>query len=108
MAESSEYVVLDTKAFDAFIAQKESLVQRYQDINNTYDNIVKTLLDNWIGEGADAFEIDAKKVKANINGIYDILKMMCDTLTDCKQIFDECDKSLGDLNRNPGENNTQE
>ena len=77
----------------------------YKDIiNTTYDDIVKTLLSNWVGEGADAFEIDAKKVKANINDIYDILKLMCDTLTDCRQIFDECDKALGDYNRNPEAN----
>lgn len=98
---NSEYNVLDTKAFDAFIAQKESLIQRYDDINSTYDQIVKTLLENWVGNGADAFRIDASKVKANITGIYDILKIMCDTLTDCRQVFEECDKALGDYNRNP-------
>jgi len=101
MAESSEYVVLDTKAFDAFIEQSASLVQRYDTINSTYDDIVKRLLQDWVGEGADSFYIDAKKVKANITGIYDILKIMCDTLTDCRQVFEECDKSLGDYNRNP-------
>ena len=101
MAENNEYVVLDTKAFDAFIEQKESLVQRYNDINTTYDEVVQNLLNNWVGRGAEAFRIDAKKVKANIGGIYDILKIMCDTLTDCRQIFDECDKSLGEYNRNP-------
>lgn len=98
---NGEYNVLDTRSFDAFIAQKESLVQRYNDINSKYDQIVKTLLDDWIGEGADAFRSDAKNVKANINDIYDILKIMCDTLTDCRQIFDECDRTLGDYNRNP-------
>ena len=54
MAESSEYVLLDTKSFDTFMAQKESLVQRYHQINTTYDDIVKTLLSNWVGEGARA------------------------------------------------------
>ena len=48
MAESSEYVLLDTKSFDTFMAQKESLVQRYHQINTTYDDIVKTLLSNWL------------------------------------------------------------
>ena len=104
MAESSENLLLDTKSLDTFMAQKESPVQRYHQINTTYDDIVKTLLSNWVGEGADAFEIEAKKVKANINDIYDILKLMCDTLTDCRQIFDECDKALGDYNRNPEAN----
>ena len=101
MAENTENFVLDTKAFDAFITESPNLVQRYDTLNTTYDDIVKILLNDWVGEGAEAFRIDAKKVKANITGIYDILKIMCDTLTDCRQIFEECDKSLGDYNRNP-------
>ena len=37
------YVLLDTKAFDAVIDQKDSLVQRYDKINTMYDEIVNTL-----------------------------------------------------------------
>ncbi len=95
------YVTLDTRAFDSFISQKEAILSRYNEINDDYDSIVRTLLENWIGEGADAFAEDASNVKANIVGIYDILKTMCDTLTDCRQIFEECDTSLGEYNRNP-------
>ncbi|MBP3250214.1 MAG: hypothetical protein J6M48_07680 [Ruminococcus sp.] len=101
MDNNGEYTFLNTKAFDAFIEQKESILQRYNGINSTYDEIVRTLLDNWIGRGADAFRSDAKKVKENISGIYDVLKLMCDTLTDCRQVFAECDHALGDFNRNP-------
>ncbi len=101
MADSGEYVLLDTKAFDAFIEQKDDILRRYDDVNTRYDEIVRTLLENWVGQGADAFRSDAKNVKANISGIYDILKTMCDTLTDCRQVFDECDHSLGEFNRNP-------
>ena len=43
MAENTENFVLDTKAFDAFIAESPNLVQRYDTINTTYDDIVKTL-----------------------------------------------------------------
>lgn len=96
------YVLLDTKAFDTFISESGSLVQRYREINNEYDAIVRTLLDVWKGEGADAFRRDAFTVKGNIAGIYDILKTMCDTLTDCRQVFSEADQSLGAYNRNPG------
>ncbi len=102
MANNTEYVLLDTKVFDEVISRKESLIQKYDEINTTYDEIVKVLLENWQGQGADAFRSDASKVKANITGIYDILKTMCDTLTDCRQIFEECDKALGEYNRNPG------
>lgn len=96
------YVLLDTKVFDTFIKESSSLTARYREINQQYDDIVRTLLDIWKGQGADAFRADAYTVKNNINGIYDILKTMCDTLTDCRQVFSEADQSLGAYNRNPG------
>ena len=98
---NSEYVLLDTRTFDAFLNSKESLLKKYDEINTEYENIINDLLQNWKGVGAIAFEDDAKMVKANITGIYDILKTMCDTLTDCRKIFEECDNTLGDFNRNP-------
>lgn len=99
--EDNGYIVLDTKAFDAAIAQKEELINAYNALNTEYDRIVATLLNNWKGKGADAFKKDAQTVKTNIVGIYDILKIMCDTLTDCRAVFAECDSGLGEYNRNP-------
>lgn len=95
------YVVLDTKAFDEAISRKQDLINSYNALNEEYDRIVNNLLANWKGRGANAFKKDAQTVKTNIVGIYDILKTMCDTLTDCKEIFAECDAALGDYNRNP-------
>ena len=95
------YNLLDTKAFDRAIEMKEGLLTEYDAINSEYDRIVKTLLGEWEGMGADAFRDDATKVKTNITGIDDILKMMCDTLTDCRDIFREADLALGNFNRNP-------
>lgn len=96
------YVLLDTRVFDTFIGQTGSLVNRYREINEQYDSTVRALLDVWKGEGAEAFRTDAAAVRSNISGIYDILKIMCDTLTDCRQVISEADHSLGDYNRNPG------
>jgi uncharacterized protein YukE len=96
-----EYVLLDTGAFDNALGQKDSLIKRYNELNERYDMIVAELAVNWKGRGAEAFLKDAHTVKSNIVGIYDILKIMCDTLTDCKEIFAECDRALGEFNRNP-------
>lgn len=93
------YVVLDTKAFDAVIEKKADFISKYDAINSEYDRIVNTLMSNWKGKGANAFKKDAQTVKTNIVGIYDILKMMCDTLTDCRAVFAECDTALGEYNR---------
>ena len=98
---AGEYNVLDTRKIDEAIAMKDDLIKQYDDLNTTYDKIVSDLDNNWKGHGADAFMLDAKTVKQNITGIYDILKTMCDTLVDCKEVFAECDKGLGDYNRNP-------
>lgn len=95
------YVVIDTTKIDQGISKKDSLIKQYNDLNTTYDKIVSDLGKNWKGHGADAFMKDAKTVKQNITGIYDILKTMCDTLTDCKAVLDECDKGLGEYNRDP-------
>ena len=95
------FVLLDTSSFKAVIDQKESLIQEYDAINAEYDRIVNALMANWKGKGAEAFAEDAKKVKTNIAGIYDILKAMCDTLTDCNDIFNQCDTSLSEYNKNP-------
>lgn len=97
------YVVLDTKAFDQALAKKDGLIRSYNELNQEYDRIVNTLLQNWKGRGANAFKKDATTVKTNIVGIFDVLKTMCDTLTDCKTIFAECDSALSDYNRNPDE-----
>lgn len=99
--EDNGYVVLDTKAFDAAIAKKANLINSYNALNTEYDRIVASLLNNWKGKGATAFKKDAQTVKTNIVGIYDILKIMCDTLTDCRSVFAECDSALGEYNRNP-------
>ena len=98
---NDEYTCLDTRAFDAAIAKKDGLINAYNELNSEYDRIVRNLLLNWQGKGAEAFRKDASTVKTNIVGIFDILKIMCDTLTDCREVFRECDTSLGDYNRNP-------
>ena len=101
---SGGYVLLDTKAFDEAIAKKDGLIKTYTELNDEYDRIVNTLMENWKGRGAAAFEKDARTVKTNITGIFDILKIMCDTLEDCKLVFQECDTALGECNRNAGAN----
>lgn len=101
------YVILDTKAFDAAIGMKDDLIRSYDALNTEYDRIVNTLMQSWKGRGATAFQRDAETVKTNINGIYDILRTMCDTLEDCRTIFAECDAALGEYNRNPDEEVTE-
>lgn len=90
----SEFNVLDTREFDKFIANQGSFVTRYNELSKEYDTIIKTLLNEWKGKGADAFYSDSQKVRTNISGIQEILQTMCDTLIDCEKIYSECDSAL--------------
>lgn len=95
----AEYNLLDTRAFENFINSQKDLKTRYSDISTRYQNIVRELMKDWKGRGAEAFQEDSQKVMSNISGIQDILSTMCDTLRDCRDIFGECDTSLGANNR---------
>ena len=96
---SEEYNLLDTRIMDAVIAQRGQWLQSYSEIESSYQNAVSQLLGNWQGRGADAFREDASAVQRNMTGIYDILRTMCDTLSDCREVFSQRDKGLGDYNR---------
>lgn len=92
---------IDTASFDAVMDIRAELLSDYDKINADYERITNTLLDNWKGRGADAFRADAARVRTNIGGIYDILKIMSDTLIDCREIIGMTDNQLGEVNRDP-------
>ena len=96
---SEEYNVLDTRIIDSVISKREHWMQTYNEIDRNYQDAVKKLLENWQGRGADAFREDTRAVQRNISGVYDILRTMCDTLTDCRELFSERDAGLGNYNR---------
>ena len=90
------YNLLNTGMIQKAVAKRDDILQKYDKINSDYDAIVKKLLDNWKGDGAEAFDL---------TGVYEILKIMCDTLQDCLSVFQECNAGLEEYNRNPkGEN----
>lgn len=101
-ASGNEYVLIDTSAFDAAIAKRQSLESQYADIVSTYEGIIKSLDGKWKGDAANAFFADAKTIGTNIKGIADILSTMCNTLEDCRSVIQETDKALGDGNRSGG------
>jgi len=95
----NEYGLLDTQAFKTFLSQKAEILQRYKTLNDKYDDTIDRLLDNWEGQGATAFDNDSTRVRANIHGIYEALKMVFDMLEDCLIIFENQDAQLGEHNR---------
>ncbi|MBQ3008625.1 MAG: hypothetical protein IJN77_07515 [Oscillospiraceae bacterium] len=92
------FVYLDTKAFDEAIDMKNTLVSKYANITDEYDAIIERLKKNWKGQGAEAFFDDTRLVRTNLAQLFDVLKIMCDTLQDCKTVFMENDAALGEYN----------
>jgi len=99
--DNDSFVYLDTSAIDKAIDMKDDILNGYRKIGEEYNRIVDTLLKNWNGKGAEAFDRGAKSVRDNINGIDDVLKTMIDTLIDMKEVYAEIDGKLGEYNRNP-------
>lgn len=95
----SEYKLLDTTSFNKFIDNRDKFLSEYVAIQKEYVNAVEDLISIWQGKGAKAFYEDATVIKTNIIGIGDILQTMCDMLIDCKSVFDECDISIGKVNK---------
>lgn len=93
---------LDTAKIIEFIEEKPKILTEYERLLNKYNEIVDTLTGvdgKWKGVGADAFASDAEIVKTNIVGLGDILATMCSTLQDALEIYDECDRSIGQTNK---------
>jgi len=101
--QNQEFILLDTRKFNNFIDSRASLLSEYNRINQRFNSIVQTLSNNWQGQGAEAFTQDVQKVRTNLGGIEDILRTMCDTLIDCRTVFEESDSSLGKANQSAGE-----
>ena len=94
-----EYKRLDTTSFDALIKNKDKFLLEYSAIQKEYLDAVDDLIGVWEGKGAKTFYEDAMVIKTNIVGIGDILQTMCDMLIDCKNVFAECDVSIGNVNK---------
>jgi uncharacterized protein YukE len=93
--------LLDTRALDAVKGTKDKIVGDYDQVDDEYGNIVNDLLTVWEGRGADAFRENATKAKSNIGDIYETLKTMSDTLTDCRLVIGESDNGMGEYNSEP-------
>lgn len=103
MSNESGFVRLDTSCFTQALKSKDRLISEYSSITTEFERIEKQLLSKWKGSGADAFQQDCNSVRTNLVGIGDILRTMCDTLEDCREVFYKCDQALKEYNVNPSE-----
>ena len=95
------YVRLETSVINSVLNRRSELLEEYNGIREEFDKIVNKLAENWKGQGADAFRDDAESVRKHFVIVSDILKIMFDTLYDCRVLMAECDTGLGEFNRNP-------
>lgn len=98
MSEKNACILHDTRIIKNAMAQKEDFITRYNDIRSSYKSVIHTLLENWKGEGADAFAEDTNIIGKNINNLYDILKAMSDMLQDCVDMLEKKSSALQTYN----------
>lgn len=94
-----DFKKIETAEMDKFIQNEWKYTREFEDIKKQYHSIVDELMLDWKGYGADAFRDDANVVISNLAGIGDTLSSICDILNDCRDIFEECDNSLAQNNR---------
>ena len=99
MNKNSDCVLLEVKKLKAFVEQKNDFAYKSIKIQEDFKSIVEDLLREWKGEGADAFREDSEKVLSNLARLSEMLVLMCDTLSDCCEVYTNVDTAIGAMNR---------
>ena len=95
---ATENFTLDTAYIQTFLSERDNFLQQAVDIMDSYDGIVKTLLADWVGSGAEGFEQDAQVLRTHAATLYDNLKTVLDTLQDAYSILAAADTKNGSDN----------
>ena len=103
----SEFIRADITRLEGFVTQSEEAIQEFADIRNEFDEINKTLLNNWKGSGKNAYEDLSSDILEKVGGISDVLNTINDTiLKDIIDKYNSVDRELAEYNRTAGNKET--
>lgn len=98
----SDFVSADISKIARFQEESENKAKEFDSIIETFKSINETLLNNWKGEGAEAYRYETDNILENIGGIRDVLKSINEgVIMQVKDIYLELDGELAEYNRNP-------
>ncbi len=98
----AEFISADISKISSFESGSAEAVAEFNSIRDKFESINSTLLGQWKGEGADAYQHETDHILENIGGIKDILDSINNSVVkDIKDYYLELDNALGEFNRNP-------
>lgn len=96
----AEFIRGDVAKIQEFIAYKDEAIREFVAIRRKFDEINQTLLQNWEGGGAAAYNRIAKHVTENVTGISDVLNTIVnELLVDLAKTYEDMDEALEEYNR---------
>lgn len=96
------FVSADIEKLANFEKDSAEAITEFKAIKKEFERINSTLLNNWKGEGADAYKNETDHILENIGGIEDILTGINEgVVKDIKDNYISLDEQLGEFNRNP-------
>ena len=85
---------LDTLNFQGTISAYDRHIEQYHDIVQGVNKAAETLVDNWEGEGRNAFREDYTQVQLNLKDISDIMNEIRAALNAAKENYSSADQEL--------------
>lgn len=99
---NTKFVSADIEKFVQFEEQSGRAIEEFDAIKNKFNDINATLLNQWKGEGRDAYKKESDHIMENIGGIKTILDSINnDVIKGVKDTYLKLDEELGEFNKNP-------
>lgn len=98
----SEFVSADISKIEKFKEESAEVITEFDNIIKKFESINETLLKNWKGEGAAAYQYETDHILENIGGIRDVLSSINEgVIMDIKDVYLQLDSELAEFNLNP-------
>ena len=96
------FISADIVAIADFMKKSEEVIKEFDSIKKEFNDINKTLLKKWKGEGADAYKYETDHILENIGGIKDVLDGINNgAIKSIRDEYSKLDEDLGEFNKNP-------
>jgi uncharacterized protein YukE len=100
----SKFIKADIGKLESFITESENAITEFAEIKEEFDDINKTLIKNWKGEGKKAYKQVADHITEKIGSIKEVLDTINDTLVkDLVEQYNKIDADLSEYNKTAGD-----
>ena len=99
---NTAFVSADIEKLVQFEKDSADAIKEFNAIKSKFEKVNDTLLKNWDGEGAEAFQYETDHILEKIGSIEDVLKTLNEgVIKDIKDAYLKLDDELAEFNKNP-------